>query len=284
MGLILRMEVSGLIFIPSAILLGIAAGFVSGFFGVGGGIIYVPLLDFFFVMMGISPNNAFSLAKGTSLAAIVMNASSAARTHHTQGNVFWKAVLWAGLGSVFGSTLSTQISITLDQAVVKAIFGIFLIVVSTRLLRKKQMKKQGNSERHEAPLLLGIGFASGLIAGLFGVGGGIIGMPFFILLARMPPPHRAIGTSCAVCVIAAAVGFVNYVVGGIAHHVDIPNALGFFHFKTWILLTPSSIIAAHYGAKAAGKINPEPLKRVFAGLIILVGLRFIVSLVLKRFS
>jgi uncharacterized protein len=274
-GLIPRMEVSGLIFIPSTIAAGTAAGFISGFFGVGGGILYVPVLDYFFIMMGIPPNNAFSLAKGTSLAAIVMNSSSAARTHHSQGNVFWKAVLWAGLGSVLGSTLSTQISITLDQALVKAIFGVFLFGISIRLMRGKQIKQQYKTERQHAPLLFGIGAASGFIAGFFGVGGGIIGVPFFMLLAHMSP-HRAIGTSSAVIVIAAGVGVLNYVAGGITHQVDIPHALGFFHIKAWIFLAPSSIIAAHYGAKAAGKIDPKPLRRIFAGLVMLVALRFII--------
>ncbi len=282
-GLIHRMEVSNLIFIPSSILLGAVAGFVSGFFGVGGGIIYVPLLDFFYVMMGISPNNAFCLAKGTSLATIVLNSSSAARTHNGQGNVFWKAAIWAGTGSILGSTFSTQISINLDHALVKAVFGIFLIGVAVRLLRKKTATQKEEAERSHTPLFIGIGFASGLIAGLFGVGGGIIGVPFFILLARMSP-HRAIGTSCAVIVIASLVGVINYIVGGVAHEVDIPNALGFFHFKTWIFLAPSSIIAAHFGAKTAGRVNPDPLRRVFAVLLILVAIRFIAQLLITRFS
>ncbi|MCZ7582191.1 MAG: sulfite exporter TauE/SafE family protein [Deltaproteobacteria bacterium] len=112
---------------------GFAGGFLGGFMGVGGGIIFVPALDFLFRHAGIATDRAFHLAIGTSLAAILLTSASSARTHHGAGFVAWRAVLWGVIGGAAGSTIAAQIAIGLDQKFLKAAFGVMLFWVASQL-------------------------------------------------------------------------------------------------------------------------------------------------------
>ena len=89
---------------------GLLAGFLAGLFGVGGGIILVPILLYFFQNIGVSSLVATHLTFGTSLLIIVFTSASSAYEYSRNGHVVWKGVLWMGLSSVAGAWLGSSVA------------------------------------------------------------------------------------------------------------------------------------------------------------------------------
>jgi len=84
-------------------LLGAAAGVLAGLFGVGGGIIIVPVLVFSFTAQGFDQVILTHLAVGTSLATIIFTSVNAVLEHHRRGAVIWSIARWMSLGILLGS-------------------------------------------------------------------------------------------------------------------------------------------------------------------------------------
>jgi len=110
-----------------AVLLGFAAGALSGMFGVGGGIVFVPTLS---LVIGLSHLEA----QATSLAAVIPVAVVGAWRHHAYGNVRWRAALGIGLTSAIGVAGGVVLADTLSDATLRRLFAGLLILVAARLV------------------------------------------------------------------------------------------------------------------------------------------------------
>jgi uncharacterized membrane protein YfcA len=108
-----------------AVLLGLSAGVLSGLFGVGGGILFVPTL----VALGLGQVEAAA----TSLLAIVPTASVGIWRHARYGNLRVKPALVVGAASIAGVEIGVQIATRLDESLLRRLFGALLIVVAGQL-------------------------------------------------------------------------------------------------------------------------------------------------------
>ena len=114
--------------IIALILIGIAGGFLSGMFGVGGGVIIVPALVFF---IGMSQHQA----QGTSLGLMLFPIGIlAAYNYYKTGQMDIKAGLIVAATFVIGGYFGSKISLSLDQALIKKLFGIMMLIVSIKLI------------------------------------------------------------------------------------------------------------------------------------------------------
>jgi uncharacterized membrane protein YfcA len=110
------------------ILVGLAAGMLSGLVGVGGGIIIVPALVFF---LGFSQHQA----QGTSLGILLLPAGIfAVMNYYKQGFIDVKVVALLFIGFVIGGFLGSKISLTLSEAAVKKIFAVMLVIIAGKML------------------------------------------------------------------------------------------------------------------------------------------------------
>jgi len=109
--------------------IGFLGGVTSGLFGVGGGVVFVPLLMIFF---GFNPH----LAIGSSLVAIVPTAVVGAFRHFSSGRVDWKVALALVCFAMAGAWLGAGISLRMDVALLRKFYAVFLFVVAFRLLAK----------------------------------------------------------------------------------------------------------------------------------------------------
>ena len=107
-------------------LIGLAGGFVSSLFGVGGGVIFVPLLV-------LVLNMNLHLAIGTSLAAIVPTALVGAFRHFSGGSVDFRAALLLAIFAMVGAWLGAGLSLRMEVVLLRKIFALFLFVVALRL-------------------------------------------------------------------------------------------------------------------------------------------------------
>jgi uncharacterized membrane protein YfcA len=182
-----------------AAVLGVVAGFLGGLFGVGGGILIVPALVLFMHMDQ-------RLAHGTSLAAVLPIAVASLIGYTLEDKVDWPVGALLAIGAVGGAVIGTHILHVLPQRVLGYVFAGFLLLTAVRLIADHS-SAVGRSDLTvgRGALLVLIGLITGILAGLLGVGGGIVMVPAMIVLFGIPAVV-AKGTSLAVIVPTAVMG------------------------------------------------------------------------------
>ena len=113
--------------IALALVLGFGAGVLSGLFGVGGGILFVPTLA---LIVGLGQLDA----QATSLAAMIPVVAFGAWQQHRAGNVRWKAGIAVGATSVVGVLGGAVLATSLDDDLLRNMFAVFLLLVAAQLL------------------------------------------------------------------------------------------------------------------------------------------------------
>lgn len=180
-------------------MVGAIAGFLSGLFGIGGGILIVPGLV---LLMRMSQR----LAHATSLAAIVPIAVSGVTGFALHGSVDWVAAALLMLGATGGVALGTRALHRLSANALRLTFAAFLIATAVRLLlRVPEASGRGDLDAGMAVGLILVGVLAGMLAGLLGVGGGIVMVPALIMLFSTPDAV-AKGTSLLVIIPTAILG------------------------------------------------------------------------------
>ena len=113
------------------LLLGGFAGVLAGLFGVGGGMIIVPVLVFSFTVQGFDPQVLTHLAVGTSLATIIFTSLNSILAHHRKGAVQWPVVLWMTLGILLGAALGSVTAAAIQGPMLQKIIGVFAIAMAS---------------------------------------------------------------------------------------------------------------------------------------------------------
>lgn len=265
-------ENSNLMPIEQALLLfivGLAAGVLSGMFGIGGGVVIVPVL--------IALLNFDQLqANGTSLAALLMPVGIfAVMAYYRKGKLGIAAAAWVALGIVFGGFAGAELAIGLPADTLKRLYGFFLLYVSWRFIEPRKLFKlvpaQATAPTPEEPpivawyVLAGVGVLAGVASGLFGIGGGLIIVPALMTLLRFDQ-HQAVGTSLAALLLPVALPAVisYYNAGKLDVGVAAMVALGL-------------IGGAFVGAKIALSLPATTVKRIYGVFLVIMALRFIVG-------
>ena len=114
-------------------LLGCFSGFVAGLFGIGGGMVIVPVLVYSFQLHGLDSHILTHLAIGTSLATIMLTSLSAIHAHHQRGAVQWPVVKNLAPGLVVGAFLGAQCAQYIPGAQLRRVFGVFLVIIGIKM-------------------------------------------------------------------------------------------------------------------------------------------------------
>jgi uncharacterized membrane protein YfcA len=249
---------------------GALAGFLSGLFGLGGGIIIVPALIFLFTANGLPPEVVTHLAIGTSLATIVVTSISSAMTHHRKGSVRWDLFSWLVPGILLGSIVGGIFAASLSGPILQLLFGVLMIVVAAQLLVSPG-PSTGSMPRK--PYLSCAGFFIGTLSALFGIGGGTLTTP--LLIAFGTKIRQTVATSAACGLPIALAGGATYLIVGLNIDSLPAGSLGYIFIPAWLGIVLTSMPFARAGALLAHRTNERRLKQLFAGIILILGVRFI---------
>ncbi|KEF31213.1 MAG: sulfite exporter TauE/SafE family protein [Gammaproteobacteria bacterium] len=257
----------------SYLALGALAGTVAGLFGIGGGLIIVPVLIFSFALQGVSPEVAAHVAVGTSLATIVFTSISSIRSHNARGAVRWELFRPMTVGIVVGAVLGAWSASLMSGQTLKLVIGVFAILVALKMITGAN-PKPGRDVPGGAGLTAaggGIGWASAI----FGIGGGTITVPYLSWCnVRM---QEAVATSAACGLPIAIAGALGNMWTGWGH-ANLPEySLGFIYLPALLGIILTSVPFAKVGAALAHRLDAIVLKRTFAIILIIVGLRFLLS-------
>lgn len=253
------------------LLLGAAAGVLAGLFGVGGGMIIVPVLVLSFTAQGFAPEVLTHLAVGTSLATIVFTSVNSVREHHRRGAVQWHLVRWLTLGILVGAILGGATAALINGPILQKIIGVFAICIAIQLAFNLTPKATGAQPK--TPELIAAGTGIGWASAIFGIGGGSLTVPF--LAWRSVAMQKAVATSAACGFPIALTGAFVFIATGWGN-AQLPEwSIGFVYLPALLGIALTSVFFARFGAKLAHRLSPLLLKRLFALLLTVVGLSFL---------
>ena len=250
---------------------GAVAGIIAGLLGIGGGIVTVPLLHLVLNYQGIDGALIHKIAIGTSLAGIMFTVVSSAAAHHRRGCVDWKTVLHFVPGILVGAWCGAYIASRMPAQYLQIVFVVFLTYVIFNMLAGKKPKP---SRHLPGPAgLSAVGFVIGCAAGLVGIGGGTISIPY--LLWNNVPMLLTIGTAAAISFPAAVSGAIGNVFNGWNTPGLPEGSLGFVYAPGLLCLVAMSMLMAPVGARLAHSLPVPTLKKCFACVLIVVAIKML---------
>lgn len=238
------------------LLTGVVTGLAAAILGIGGGLLMVPVLTYW----GASPIQATA----TSLLAIVIGSASGTfhnwRTGKLQLNRVITLAIPAMLSSVIGVALANRLPgpLLLLSFAILQFAAIFLIDFKRQLQRKENLNSNDLfPEQPDNPLLIqstGIGLLAGVLAGLFGVGGGIVMVPLQMLFLKETIKDAVRTSLGAVCLIAIA---------AVSQHAANGNVL----WQAGLFLGLGTLAGAQGGARLLIKLPSGLIRQLFRGLL-----------------
>ncbi len=241
------------------LLIGAAAGLMSGLMGIGGGIVMVPLMT---ALLAMTQHKAH----GTSLAVIVFTAIAGAATYGWQGHTDLLVAAELAAGSMVGARVGALTMNKIPARQLRMSFGVLLFLVALRML----LPSPSTASQMEANTLSGalvitiIGFIAGVLSGIMGVGGGLVMVPAMALLLGMSQ-QDAQGISLLVIIPTAIVGATTHLRKGNMTSYVVP----------WIAVT--SIVAAVVGSSLAIGPLRDVLRQIFAIFLLVVSVQMTIT-------
>ena len=252
-------------------LTGGAIGFASGFFGVGGGFIMVPVQYWLLTGLGFDPSLSLRVAFGTSLAVILPTALSSTWGHHCKKCVLWRPLATMIVPGIIGGFAGAAISTHAPGKLMAGLFGLLLILAALRMFLSRSPAPGDGQVRVSLCAFLIWGFVFGLVSGLFGIGGGIVMVPVMTTIMGIPI-RQAIGTSTAFMVFSSVSGILTYMISGWGVAGLPPYSLGYVNIAILCILAAVSVPLAQLGVRAAHTTSPDKIRRFFVILMIGIGI------------
>lgn len=272
-----------ILLIVVALIIGLAAGLLSGMFGIGGGIIMVPAIQAAGLVSG---DAAFNQATAASLFAIIFLSPTGSYVHMRSNHLNWRYGMMLGAGGIAGGVIGSYFSKDVPQALLSVGFALFALAMGVQMILKGRRKaapvRPEDDEDIEPPedadldkppvpasgaeaesmvcrmpnplpYLALLGFAAGILAGFLGVGGGLIMVPVMVMLGI--GIHVAIGTSLMAILFTAGASVITKASFNLLDiQVAMPLAVG-------------GCIAAYVGAVIATRTHSKSLAGYFSVLL-----------------
>jgi uncharacterized membrane protein YfcA len=259
---------------------GLLVGFAAGLIGIGGGVLIVPFLYFFYAhpaWTGFELAEALhvAVAHATSLFVIVPTAAKGTLSYSKAGLIEWRVALPVAAASIVGGVLGARAAVMLPPAALKFGFGIFLILSATQLV----MRRGASDGRPVSTNLLAItisGLLVGVLSGVMGVGGGIIALPLLMYVLHVDV-RRAAATSLAIVGFAATAGATTYALSGLDVTGRPPHSLGYIHIGAAVPILIGSFLSVKWGTVVNQRTNVRVLRYIFAAVFMALGLKFVIE-------
>jgi len=229
-----------------------------------------------FRVLGVPEEVRMQLCVGTSIAIILPTTIRSYVTHRAKGLVIPRVIrLWA-IPAVIGVACGAVIAAFAPPAVFKLAFVLIAGFIATKFLFAGDRWNLGTDLPGTVPMTL-YGFGIGLAGSLMGVSGGSLSNIVLTLYGK--PIHNAVATSSGLGVPITIVGTLGYVLAGLHDRALLPPfSLGFVSLIGVAVMAPVSSFAAPYGARFAHRLSRRTLEIVFSTFLLLVSMRFLISL------
>ncbi|MCH9809145.1 MAG: sulfite exporter TauE/SafE family protein [Alphaproteobacteria bacterium] len=271
-----EMSVEVLLMLAAGLLLaGMAAGFLTGLLGIGGGGVLVPVLFETFGALGVDPSIQMHMAVGTSLAAIVPTSIRAFFLHRAKGGVNMAILKRLAPFMVIGVILGTVFAGIVSSDGLKWIWVIFGNLLALKLALGRDDWRIGEAIP-KPPVVEIYGLLVGFVAVLMSIAGASFIVAFMTLYNQ--PLLQAVATSAGLGPLVAIPGVIGFMIAGWGNPLIPPLSVGFVNVLGAALIIPSSILAAPFGVRLAHGLPKRKLELAFAAFMAAVSMRFLLSL------
>jgi uncharacterized membrane protein YfcA len=256
-----------IIFIDYA-LIGLIAGFLAGYLGIGGGLIIVPALSWLFARDSATADFAVHMAVATSLSTMLITSLSSIYAHHRRGAVLWPIALNLAPGLLAGAVIGALLAVRLTTDMLGAVFGLYVAVAGLQLLTGKEAKGH-----KPLPGRMGSGVTGGIIgmiSSLVGIGGGSMTVPWLLWHGR--EIRQSVATAAACGFPIALAGTATFILLG-QDKIGFDSAMGFIHLPAFSGVVIFSVLFAPLGAAAVHGSPPVVVRRIFGAFMLLVAWR-----------
>jgi uncharacterized membrane protein YfcA len=255
------------------IAVGLVSGYASGLFGIGGGLLRIPIFLHMLPVLGVPVALGMHVAAGTSLAVAVPTSIAASRSQQKAGNLD-RGMLWIwlpplGVGVVLGIVATRFVS----GRVLAGLFAAVVLVAAIRMLVPRAETDANNTDdKSQAqlpsrPVLSILSLLIGVLSPMVGIVGGTFATP--LLTALRYPIHRAVAVSSVGGLVVSVLGTIGFVATG-WHAVGLPARFwGYVDPLALLLMTPCVLVTVPLGVWTANRLGARTLELLF-GLVLVV--------------
>ena len=262
-----------LLLIAAMLATGAFAGVLAGLFGIGGGVVIVPVLDTALSILGVDPAIRMHMAVGTSLATIVPTSISSSRAHWQRQSVDLDVVKrWSGyvlVGALAGAWIAAQV----HSRVLAIVFAVIALLVAARMVFMPEVRTVTNELPRRAWVPI-IPTLIGMFSALMGIGGGVMSVTALSLFGMRI--HRAVGTAALLGLAISIPGTLGFVAAGWNDPRVPPGSIGYVSLVGFACIASTTILTAPLGARLAHAINERRLSLLFGLFLALVAVRLLV--------
>jgi uncharacterized membrane protein YfcA len=250
-------------------IVGIIAGVMSGLFGIGGGIIIVPALIAFLGMDILNAN-------ATSLAAMLLPVGIlGVINYYKAGYIKIKDSLWISGGLLIGSYVGAKLALSVNIHLLAKFYALFLLYVAVSYLnipsfiggkkKNEQALPEANPQKHSLWQFSVLGVLAGVIAGMFGKGGGIVIVPVLTKFFHYNPKAA---TATSLAALQLPVGLPSVIVYAQSGH---------FNWLFAVLMACGIVAGVFFGSKVALQLPVSTFKKVYAVFLVGVSVYMVIK-------
>jgi uncharacterized membrane protein YfcA len=250
--------------------IGVMAGFLAGYLGIGGGFVVVPALTIIFSRDPSTAPVAVHLAVATSLSTMLVTSLSSIIAHQRKRAIDWRAAGRLSAGLVLGAVAGAWLARLLDTRHLGMVFGGFALIAAAQLIFGR------NPEQHRAlPGNVGstlTGLAIGGLSAMIGIGGGSMTAPW--LMWHGVRVQNAVATAAACGYPIALAGTVTFMVLGVTPG---EGSIGYVNLPAFTGIAVFSVLAAPLGASAVHRSPAGLVRKAFGVMLVLVAARMLLQ-------
>ena len=254
---------------------GALAGVLSGMFGLGGGIVIIPVLIATFASQNLFPEYAVHVAFATSLFTVIFTSLSSSYKHFRNKNVIIKASLIVGISSSVSVIAFSRLAIMFPGDILKKIFSVLLFIVALKILldRSNTVGEKENGEVSFNKITSSLtGILSGAVAAFSGLAGGVFLIPLLHYVLKFNI-KKAIGISSLAILLTAVSGVIGYLINKPDGIIFPGYSIGMVDVLSALPVIAGSIPFAQVGVIIHKKVHSELLKKLFAVFVLLISIR-----------
>lgn len=253
-----------------SLLLGTVSGVLAGLFGIGGGLVIVPVLAVVFKHWAFPENLQLLMAVATSLATIVLTSASSVIAHHRLGAVVWGGVGRLAPGIMLGAGLGAVVAEGIPAYLLRYILAAFLFYVGCQMVLQKTAERGGEQKPWRD---YGVSLLIGMLSAIVGIGGGTLTVPYLLRGGMVMQKAVAVSSACGLPIAVA--GTVSYALLGWSIE-GLPDwSLGYVYLPAFLGIGLGSVVTAPLGAKLAHRLPAKQLKRYFSLLLFAMAVKLL---------
>lgn len=249
---------------------GVITGVLSGLFGLGGGVVVVPIMVLYFKLHGVSPAIDMHMAVGTSLAIMIITTFNSIFAHYRAKNIIWPVVWRIMPFMLVGAIAGTLVAHFIHAQFLRYFFIAFLLYVIVMAIFKKSFTADYQLSDFQEPkrgAAAGLGTLFGFIAVLLGIGGSVLMVPYLRHLRC--PMKRASAIAVSLTPAVAIIGAIGYMIIGMEQITHFRYSIGYVYVPAFFGIGLGTFAGVPLGVYLSKRIKDAILAKVYILLLVI---------------